>query len=59
MFLCDLADIVYKGNEYELTDSVMVSMECIGAVALYLFRVFLGKENCDGNRYGAERIRSF
>lgn len=36
MFLCILADIVYKGNEYELTDSVMVSMECIGAVALYL-----------------------
>lgn len=30
------ADIVYKGNEYELTDSVMVSMECIGAVALSL-----------------------
>lgn len=21
-------DIYYKGNEYELTDSVMVSMEC-------------------------------
>lgn len=36
MFSGFSADIVYKGNEYELTDSVMVSMECIGAVALYL-----------------------
>lgn len=37
MFFLLLADIIYKGNEYELTDSVMVSMECIGAVALSLF----------------------
>ena len=36
MYLYILADIVYKGNEYELTDSVMVSMELIGAVALSL-----------------------
>ena len=35
-FTAKTADIIYKGNEYELTDSVMVSMEWIGAVALSL-----------------------
>ena len=29
---------IVKEKEYELTDSVMVSMECIGAVALYLLQ---------------------
>ena len=52
MFSDFSADIVYKGNEYELTDSVMVSMECIGAVALYLlFREGSG-ETADGKKGG-------
>ena len=37
MFSHVCADIYIKGIEYELTDSVMVSMDCcVGAVALSL-----------------------
>ena len=55
MFSHVCADIYSKGIEYELTDSVMVSMDCcVGAVALSLLCGEVWDAGCRGDAYAAE-----